>query len=58
MKTTEQAAEGSGFVVYVVLRNGEVDEVFDNPEAAQLHQHNLTAKWNLTRIIPKLLKAW
>jgi hypothetical protein len=44
--------------VYVVLRNGAVDEVFDNVSAAELHKANLLKKWNLVEIVQKVLKTW
>lgn len=42
-------------IVYIVLRNGEVDEVFSSWEAAQNHAANLTRKWNLTKIIERIV---
>lgn len=43
--------------VWIVLRNGKVDEVFDNRPAAVAHQTNLTKKWALTDLIEKEVKA-
>lgn len=40
-------------IVYIVLRNGEVDEVFSSQEAAEHHAAMLLKKWNLTKIIEK-----
>jgi hypothetical protein len=34
--------------VWVVLRNGKVDEVFDSYLAARHHQQQLTKLWALT----------
>lgn len=42
--------------VWIVLRNGQVDEVFDNPEAAANHYNNLLRKWNLVKILMKEVK--
>ncbi len=39
--------------VYIVLKNSKVDEVFDNPEAAELHRKNAAKGWNLTKIIER-----
>jgi len=43
-------------MVYIVLKNGKVDEVFSNREAAELHKKNLVKKWSLTDIIEKEIK--
>ena len=43
-------------MVYIVLKNGKVDEVFSNREAAENHQKNLVRKWSLTEIVEKELK--
>lgn len=43
-------------VVYVVLRNGIVDEVFTNRPAAELHAKNLIKTWSLVSIVEKELK--
>lgn len=42
-------------IVWVVLRNGKVDEVFDNEAAAIHHRKQLTHKWNLTDLIMKVV---
>lgn len=42
--------------VWIVMKNGKVDEVFYDEEAALLHRKNLTRKWNLTEIISKEVK--
>jgi len=42
--------------VYIVLRNGSVDEVFDNLISAQHHVKALTKLWSLTKIIEKEVK--
>lgn len=39
--------------VWIVMKNGKVDEVFDNEEAALTHQKNLTRQWSLTDVIKK-----
>jgi len=39
-------------VVYIVMKNGKVDGVFSNREAAELHR-NLVKKWCLTEILEK-----
>lgn len=55
----QDAAEFStdGTVVYIVLCNGKVDEVFDNAPAAELHMKNLVKRRNIVRLIPKLVKS-
>lgn len=42
--------------VWIVLKNGKVDEVFNSLEAAELHRKNLTRGWNLTDLIEKEVK--
>jgi hypothetical protein len=42
-------------IVYIVLCNGEVNEVFSNFVAAQTHADNLTKKWNVTKIIERIV---
>ena len=37
--------------VYIVLKNGKVDEVFSNREAAEHHRLTLINKWNLSEIV-------
>lgn len=44
-------------VVYIVLCNSEVDEVFLDRRAAENHAANLTKKWNLTKIIEKTVNT-
>jgi len=39
--------------VWIVLKNGKIDMVFDNEEAAVIHRKNLTRGWNLTEIVEK-----
>jgi hypothetical protein len=39
--------------VYIVLRNGAVDQVFDSREAAELHRANLVRLWALTEILER-----
>lgn len=43
-------------MVYIVLKNGKVDEVFSNREAAELHRKNLVKKWNIAEIVEKEIK--
>lgn len=43
-------------MIYIVLKNGKVDEVFSNREAAELHRKNLTKKWSLSEIIEREVK--
>lgn len=43
--------------VYIVLRNGAVDEVFDNRAAAEHHRSMLMKKWALTEIVEKEIKS-
>lgn len=43
-------------MVYIVLKNGVVDEVFSTPEAAAAHKKNLLRQWCLTEIIVKEIK--
>jgi hypothetical protein len=40
--------------VWIVLKNGKVDEVFDDPYMAEAHCKNL--KWSITRIVEKEVK--
>jgi len=42
---------GDDVTVWIVLRNGKVDAVFDNEQAAVNHRANLTRLWSLTDII-------
>ena len=39
--------------VWIVMKNGKVDAVFDTELAAVTHQKNLTRKWNLSAIVQK-----
>jgi predicted nucleotide-binding protein len=43
--------------VWIVMRSGKVDEVFDNEAAALAHKEALTRKWALTEIIQKEVKS-
>jgi hypothetical protein len=43
-------------MVYIVLKNGKVDEVFSSREAAKLHRKNLTKKWSLSEIVEREVK--
>lgn len=40
-------------MVYIVLKNGSVDEVFSSLEAARHHCRELRRKWNMTEIIER-----
>lgn len=40
-------------MVYIVLKNGKIDEVFSNREAAENHRKNLTKKWSLSEIVER-----
>lgn len=44
-------------VVFIVLKNGKVDEVFFDLAAAKNHQKNLIQKWSITEIIEKEVKS-
>ncbi len=39
--------------VYIVLRNGKVDAVFYNKEAAENHRFNLNKLWAISEVIKK-----
>lgn len=41
--------------VWIVFKNGKVDAVFDNEQAAISHRKNLTHGWNLTEIVEKVV---
>ena len=41
-------------MVYIVVKNGKVDEVFSTREAAELHRKNL--KWSIGEIVEKEVK--
>lgn len=40
-------------MVYIVLKNGKVDEVFGNRAAAERHAKNLNKKWSITEIVER-----
>lgn len=40
-------------IVYIVMKNGEVDAVFTDKALAENHRKNLTRQWNLTELIEK-----
>lgn len=44
-------------MIWIVMKNSKVDEVFDNFESAQNHQKNLTKKWSISEIIQKEVKS-
>jgi hypothetical protein len=39
--------------VFIVVRDGKVDEVFYTMTAAKAHADNWTKKWSITEIIEK-----
>lgn len=39
--------------VYIVFKNGSIDEVFYNEESAKEHAKNLNKKWSITEIVAK-----
>jgi hypothetical protein len=41
--------------VWIVLKNGKIDAVFDNEEAATNHRKNAIRGWNITEIIEKVV---
>jgi hypothetical protein len=43
--------------IWIVLKNGKVDEVFDNKESAVAHQQALIKKWALTNLVEKEVKS-
>ena len=44
-------------MIWIVLRNGKIDEVFDNEVAAIAHRNTLTKKWAIADIIQKEVKS-
>lgn len=45
-------------MIYIVMKNDFVDQVFDNPDAAENHAKNLRQKWNRTEIIVRELRSF
>lgn len=43
--------------VYIVMRNGNVDAVFDNENAAIDHCANLLKKWNIAVIYAREVQS-
>lgn len=41
--------------VWIVVKNGKIDAVFDNEESAINHRKNLTRGWNLSEIVEKVV---
>jgi hypothetical protein len=39
--------------IFIVLKNGKVDEVFSNRAAAEAHAKALNKRWNTTEILEK-----
>lgn len=44
--------------VWIVLKNGKVDQVFDNETSAIHHHNSLIKKWSITEIIKKEVKSF
>jgi hypothetical protein len=44
--------------VYIVLKNGMVDEIFDLYHCAVKHCEHLQKKWNITKIIERNLNSF
>lgn len=42
-------------VVYVVICNDKLDEIFANEASAQHHAANLRRKWNIVQVIEKIV---
>lgn len=38
-------------MVWIVLRNGKVDHVFDNPQSAEECRKDLAKRWNIVELI-------
>lgn len=45
-------------IVWIVFKNGIVDEVFDTEQAAVHHMNSLVRKWSLSSIVKKFVKSW
>lgn len=43
--------------VWIVLKNGKVDEVFSDEVAAAHHAKQLNKKWSLTEVVEREVKA-
>jgi hypothetical protein len=43
--------------VFIVTRNGQVDEVFDHLTPAEHHRAMLTKKWAIAEIIEREIKS-
>ena len=43
-------------MIYIVLKNGDVDEVFSTREAAEHHARQLNRKWSITEIVEREVK--
>ena len=39
--------------VWIVMKNGKVDAVFDTEAAAEIHKKNAQRGWNMTAIVQK-----
>lgn len=44
-------------IVWIVVANGEVDQVFDNFMNAEHHRLQLQKKWNFTKIVRKEIQS-
>lgn len=40
-------------IVWIVMKNGKVDAVFDTEAAAEIHKKNAQRGWNITAIVQK-----
>ena len=43
-------------MIYIVLKNGNIDEVFSTREAAEHHAQQLNRKWSITKIVEREVK--
>ncbi len=44
--------------VWIVLKNGKIDEVFDNEPSARHHYNSLVSKWSLVEMVRKEVKSF
>jgi hypothetical protein len=43
--------------VYVVICNGILNEIFTNRESADVHAENLLKKWNIVKVVEKIVNS-
>lgn len=43
--------------VWIVLKNGEVDEVFGDEATARHHAAQLNRRWNITQVIQRAVRS-